>query len=153
MHLVLYYTHCKLFVILIWKYCLINKIPFGNSLDNIFYVNKAVTRQTQQRHQRTISVGTKQDHVKILHIHSPLLSLINWLENVTCKPSTRSKNQDIVFFEQVLGFSRDSTVGTTTHHRYCWSTYEWWHSSGATVRVHWQALRILELGTDIYYIF
>ena len=26
---VLYYTHCKLFVILIWKYCLLNKITFA----------------------------------------------------------------------------------------------------------------------------
>ena len=41
MPLVLYYTHCKLFVILIWKYCLINKIPSGNSLGNMLYVNKA----------------------------------------------------------------------------------------------------------------
>ena len=35
MPLVLYYRHCKLFVILIWKYCLINKIPFGDSLGNM----------------------------------------------------------------------------------------------------------------------
>ena len=27
--LVLYYTHCKLFVILIWKYCFLNKITFA----------------------------------------------------------------------------------------------------------------------------
>ena len=36
-----YYTHCKLFVILICKYCIINRIPFGDSLCNMLYVNKA----------------------------------------------------------------------------------------------------------------
>ena len=38
---IIIYTCCKLFVILIWKYCLINKIPFRYSLGNRLYVNKA----------------------------------------------------------------------------------------------------------------
>ena len=41
MPLVLYFTCCKLFVILIWKYCLINMMPFSYSLGNMLYVNKA----------------------------------------------------------------------------------------------------------------
>ena len=47
MPLVLYYTRCKLFI-LIWKYCLINKIPFsdlvGNMIIIMLYVNKAQWR-------------------------------------------------------------------------------------------------------------
>ena len=42
MPLILYYTRCKLFVILIWKYCLINKIPFASLLGNMLYVNKGL---------------------------------------------------------------------------------------------------------------
>ena len=40
--LVLYYTHGKLFVILIWKYSLINKITFTSLLGNMLYENKGL---------------------------------------------------------------------------------------------------------------
>ena len=43
MPLVLYYTRCKLFAVLIWKYCLINKIPFGDSQVNMLYLCKQST--------------------------------------------------------------------------------------------------------------
>ena len=42
MPIVLYYTRCKLFVILIGKYCLINKIPFASLLRNMLCVNKGL---------------------------------------------------------------------------------------------------------------
>ena len=65
-----YYTCCKLFVILIWKYCLTNKIEFGDSLGNMLYVNKAhdvPDMAMRPHHEWTIDVGTKQDHVKMMH--------------------------------------------------------------------------------------
>ena len=63
MPLVLYYTLCKLFVILIWKYCLINKIPFGDLLGNMLYENKS---QWRVRHGNNMNERFMLERNKIM---------------------------------------------------------------------------------------
>ena len=65
MPLVLHYTHCKLFI-LIWKYCLINNIPFGDSLGNMYTKH----RESVTRHSRRGNAATPRCHV--WHRSNPL---------------------------------------------------------------------------------
>ena len=54
---VLHYTCYKLFVILIWKYCLINKIPFAPLLGNMLYVNTPLEFIFQEQSYSSLHSG------------------------------------------------------------------------------------------------
>ena len=62
MPLVLYYTCCKLFVILILKYCFINTISFASLLGNMLCVNKGLQSPMTWQRRNAINERFMSQH-------------------------------------------------------------------------------------------
>ena len=123
----------------------------------------------QQCHQWTICVGMKEDPAQPLT--SAVTDQLTWemlLVNQVlvhknqdiglktkcwqhCWARAWFSNQDLVFFEQVLGLQVSVETGESAQPLATLSQYHW-STDDTVVRVHWPALQILESGADIYYI-